>query len=235
MAGRRPTPIRTASTTELRNRIIRQEMLDPRSLMAHEHNWRTHSDAQREAMRAMLQRVGFVAPVMVNERTGRLVDGHLRVEIAVEENMAELPVDIVDLTEEEEATVLAAYDPLGTLAGIDPGDQLYVLGLVRSQEDELQRFLDTLEAEAQATVDLFAGDGGAFDEGDPADDDFETGEMAAAKAEAKNIWVVVSGSSLGVVERAMRATGEQTREKALLKLAQSFLNIAEDAAELVEE
>ena len=89
----------------------------PDRLLAHPSNWRSHPKAQREALADVLDEVGYVATVLVNRRTGRLVDGHLRVELARARGEASIPVTYVDLSAEEEALVLASLDPLAAMAG----------------------------------------------------------------------------------------------------------------------
>ena len=100
-----------------RSRIVGHGEADPATLIANPRNWRTHPPEQRAALVAELDRVGFVQSVVVNRTTGLLVDGHLRVEVAVERRVPTIPVVYVELTEEEEARVLVALDPLGSMAG----------------------------------------------------------------------------------------------------------------------
>lgn len=56
--------------------------------------------------------------MLVNRTTGRILDGHLRVDMAAQ-NGDVVPVDYVELTEAEERLVLATFDPIGNMAGID--------------------------------------------------------------------------------------------------------------------
>ena len=74
----------------------------PDQLLANPANWRIHGKAQRAALRDLLGSVGFVAQVIVNRRSGRLVDGHLRVDLARARGEASIPVTHVDLSEDEE-------------------------------------------------------------------------------------------------------------------------------------
>lgn len=102
-----------------RSRIVRSGVADPKTLNANPRNWRTHPPEQRRALIEMLDTVGYVQQVVVNRTTGNLVDGHLRVELAVERGEKRIPVVYVELTEDEEARVLAALDPLAAMAGVD--------------------------------------------------------------------------------------------------------------------
>ena len=66
-----------------------------------------------------LDQVGWVQQVMVNRRTGFVVDGHARVALALSRDEPTVPVLYVDLDPDEEALVLATLDPIGALAGRD--------------------------------------------------------------------------------------------------------------------
>jgi len=83
-----------------RSRIIEQADLPVSDLTANPQNWRKHPRAQGQALAGMLAEVGVVQGVVFNRRTERLVDGHLRVELARKQGVATLPVTVVDLSEE---------------------------------------------------------------------------------------------------------------------------------------
>lgn len=75
----------------------------PDQLLAHPSNWRSHPKAQQQALAGMLGEVGWVQQVLVNRRTGHLVDGHRRVEEALSHGQPTIPVLYVDLDPDEEA------------------------------------------------------------------------------------------------------------------------------------
>jgi DNA modification methylase len=102
-----------------RNRIVGAGEEAPDQLVANPANWRTHPGPQREALRGSLSTVGWVQQVMVNQRTGFVIDGHARVEEALSRNEPTVPVLYVDLSPEEEALVLATLDPIGAMATRD--------------------------------------------------------------------------------------------------------------------
>lgn len=102
-----------------RNRITRYGEEAPDQLLAHELNWRIHPKAQQDALREVLHSVGFVQNVIISERTGKCLDGHLRIQLAISENQPTVPITYVDLAPEEEALVLASIDPLSAMAGRD--------------------------------------------------------------------------------------------------------------------
>ncbi len=113
-----------------KNRIVGHGEEAPEALVPNERNWRTHPRLQREA----LDRVGWVQDIVVNRRSGRLVDGHLRVAVAVSRGEPSVPVVCVDLDERDEAFVLATLDPLAAMAEAD-GAALEDLVATMTSED----------------------------------------------------------------------------------------------------
>lgn len=102
-----------------RNRILGSGEEAPDQLAANPRNWRTHPAAQRKAVRGSLDTVGWVQQVIINRRTGNVVDGHARIEEALSRNEPSVPVLYVDLSPEEEALVLATLDPIAAMAQAD--------------------------------------------------------------------------------------------------------------------
>ncbi len=127
------------------SRIVDTGTADPADLLANPDNWRIHPRYQREAVRDMLAEVGWVEEIIVNRTTGHVVDGHLRILVALDEREVSVPVSYVELTEAEEATVLASLDTSGT-SEIDPErtDRLLAVVSVQSErlDDTLQRIAD---------------------------------------------------------------------------------------------
>jgi hypothetical protein len=90
------------------NRIVGYAEVRPDTLVPNGRNWRQHPDPQGQALSGILGEVGLVATVMVNRRTSdlwpegergveTLVDGHLRVDLALREKQPSIPVSYVDL------------------------------------------------------------------------------------------------------------------------------------------
>lgn len=104
---------------QLQNRIVGEGNESPEQLLANPKNWRIHPSHQRSALLKVLDTVGWVDQVIVNQTTGHLIDGHLRVSVAMERNEKTVPVLYVSLTEQEEEIVLATLDPIGSLAVAD--------------------------------------------------------------------------------------------------------------------
>ena len=98
------------------NRIVRHADVAPADLVPNPRNWRTHPNEQQRALGGALSEVGWVAEVLVNQTTGHVVDGHLRIELALARKEPTVPVTYVELTVDEERIVLATLDPLAAMA-----------------------------------------------------------------------------------------------------------------------
>jgi len=138
------SPAQAAGAPQWRSRITGSGTEDARALVANPRNWRRHPKHQADALTGMLDQVGWVQQVIVNSRTGLLVDGHLRVELAVRHGETDVPVVYVDLTEQEEALVLASLDPLAALATKDDAAFRALLESVSIDDNALLVMLDRL-------------------------------------------------------------------------------------------
>lgn len=112
------------------SRIVGEGEADPREIVDNPQNWRRHPELQGAALEEALGRLGWIQRVVVNRRTGRLIDGHLRVELARRRGEEAVPVLYVDLDEEEERLALATLDPLSALAETDTERLLELLSEV---------------------------------------------------------------------------------------------------------
>lgn len=128
-----------------RNRIIGYAKVPASQLLANPKNFRIHPKFQQDALAAVLQEVGWVQDVIVNQRTGFVVDGHARINLVLSRNPEEnVPVGYVDLTDAEEALILATLDPLAALAVTDGAQLEALLREVSTDSDTLQTMLSDL-------------------------------------------------------------------------------------------
>ena len=104
-----------------KNRIIGSGTADPRKLVPNPENWKIHPEQQQSTMKDALKEIGWVQQVVVNKTTGRIVDGHMRVTLAIEQDEKEVPVLYVNLSEDEEKKALLTLDPVGAMAGSNVG------------------------------------------------------------------------------------------------------------------
>lgn len=133
-----------------RSRIVGHGEEAPDQLLANPRNWRVHPKAQQDALAGMLDQVGWVQDVIVNRRTGYLVDGHLRVAAAISRGEPSVPVVYVDLSEQEEAIVLATLDPLAAMAVADGETLQALLAEVAVDSEALRAMLDAVAKDAAA-------------------------------------------------------------------------------------
>lgn len=131
----------------LRSRIVGEGEESPEQLLANPINWRTHPKHQADALEGVLDEVGWVQRVIVNKTTGHIVDGHLRVQVAMRRNEPTIPTLYVELTEEEERLILAVLDPISGLAGTDQGLLDQVLSGIDVSNDALGALLEELRSE----------------------------------------------------------------------------------------
>ena len=119
MAKRKANSELVAASVIWQNRITRYGEAAPGQLVANDKNWRTHPQAQQDALEGALRKVGIVQNVVGNERSGKMMDGHLRVQMAISSGQPTVPITYVNLSDEEEALILATIDPVTGLAGTD--------------------------------------------------------------------------------------------------------------------
>jgi DNA modification methylase len=127
-----------------KNRIVGEGMVAPDQLLANPANWRLHPAAQAQALSGVLDEVGWVTGVLVNRRTGMLVDGHLRVMLALQRHEKTIPVSYVNLSTSEETLVLATLDPISALAGTDKAKLSELLTGLAPQSQDVRAMLEQL-------------------------------------------------------------------------------------------
>jgi hypothetical protein len=124
------------------------EFLAPETLVPSPANFRRHPSLQREALDSSISEHGWLSAPIVNKANGRILDGHARVELALERGEATIPVRVVDVSEEQERRILRMFDAVGGLAEIDTEalDRL----IEEIDDPALERLLGELEAETTA-------------------------------------------------------------------------------------
>ena len=138
---------------KIKNRIIGsgEEQLD--QIMFNPRNWRIHPLSQQDALKGVLEEVGWVQQVIVNKRTGNLIDGHLRCQLAAREGAKTIPVVYVDVSEDEEALVLATLDPIAAMAATDKQKLDELFADINSDNENVQKMISEI-AENNGLFDL---------------------------------------------------------------------------------
>lgn len=140
-----------------KNRIVGHGEVDPVALLAHPLNAKIHDGLQQQAMVGALEELGWLDEVKVNKRTGLIVDGHMRVTVALAYGQATVPVCWYDLAEDEERLALLTFDPLGALAGTDNERLRDLLSAADAESTGLQALLARMEKEVTRAGELAAG------------------------------------------------------------------------------
>lgn len=116
--------------------LWREEFRDPRTLMAHPRNPRTHPQDQIDQVRKSIREFGFTNPPLIVP-DGRIIAGHCRTECAILEHLPLIPVRVRvaehPLTETQELALLIADNKIALNAGWDTG-------MLRESLKELDEF-----------------------------------------------------------------------------------------------
>jgi PAS domain-containing protein len=141
-----------------RNRITGYAEIDPAQLLANPLNFRIHPRNQQAALSGLIDEIGFIDPVLVQDGTDMVIDGHLRVSLALRDGIPTVPVQYVDLTDAEANLALASFDPIAAMAGTDADNLAALLDQTSTTNADVMAMLSEL-AEANGVVD-FDGSGG---------------------------------------------------------------------------
>jgi hypothetical protein len=97
-------------------------MVPINKIIPNDKNNNIQTEEQKRYARKIFDYQGFRAPLLISNRTGKLVAGHLRLEIAKEKGVKELPCMFQDFdSEEQEYTHLTADNALAAQSSLDFG------------------------------------------------------------------------------------------------------------------
>ncbi len=119
----------------------------PDQLLANPLNYRIHPAQQQSALSGSLDNLGWIQEVLVNKNTGHVIDGHLRIQLALRNDEKLIPVTYLDLTEDEEKLALLSLDTIAAMAAIDKEQLDNLLTQVNSDDTRIQEFLHNLAEE----------------------------------------------------------------------------------------
>ena len=129
-----------------KDRIKELRRVPASQLRANPKNWRSHPPNQAAAMQGVLEEIGFADAMIARETEDglELIDGHLRREIMGDQ---EVPVLIVDVTEEEADQMLLTLDPLAAMAIADDSQLRKLLQGVDIQNEQVRLITNELQAQ----------------------------------------------------------------------------------------
>jgi ParB-like nuclease family protein len=125
-------------SVKIRDRIKELRRVKASELLRNPRNWRTHPAAQARALRALLSEIGYADALIARELPDgqlQLIDGHLRAETTPDE---QVPVLVLDVTQEEADKLLLTLDPLAAMAETDAERIKALLETVRTDDDAVQ-------------------------------------------------------------------------------------------------
>ena len=183
--------------SQWRNRIVNYDAVAPDQLLANPFNARRHGKFQQQVVKDSLDELGWIQTVIVSANSGHMIDGHLRVALAVRHEQPTVPVCYVDLDEREEAKALAVYDASTGLAEYDAE----VLDALLRQVDTESAALQQLCADVAKEAGLYLG--GPTDEAPEAQVDKAEELRAKWGTERGQLWVIPSKATPGKAHRLL--------------------------------
>jgi hypothetical protein len=148
-----------------KNRIICYGEESPEQILSNENNFRIHPfETQQKVMGAVLREVGIVQNVIINLRRGdewpegdrgvpTLLDGHMRVGMAISVGQPTIPITYVDLSPDEESEILATLDTITGMAAIDKDQLQSIFDAVKTQEPDITEMMKELSNKPKEDVD----------------------------------------------------------------------------------
>jgi ParB-like chromosome segregation protein Spo0J len=144
---------------QIRDRIKELRRVRASELRPNPRNWRTHPQAQRDALCGVLAEVGYADALLVRELPDgslELIDGHLRAETTPD---MEVPVLILDLDESEAAKLLALHDPLAAMAEANDEMLAELIAEVETENAAVRALLDRMVQDPETPVEDIVDEG----------------------------------------------------------------------------
>jgi hypothetical protein len=134
---------------QINDRIKELRRMPASELVVNEKNWRRHTPWQKEGMKALLENVGYAGALIAYENNGDtiLIDGHLRQEVTPDENV---PVLVLDVTEQEADLLLASFDPISSMAVSDDASLNKLISSIETDDEELNALLQDIKEQVTA-------------------------------------------------------------------------------------
>lgn len=132
-------------------RIREHKKVCASDLLVHPLNPRIHPDAQKSALTAILNEIGFARSLLAYETPEgklQLIDGHLRKELFHDQ---EVMVEILDVNEQEANALLLSLDPLASLAQFDSPTLEALRKVASTQSEALQTLWDSIDSSTRKT------------------------------------------------------------------------------------
>lgn len=148
------------SRAKYKNRVIGLETHVASELVSNPHNWRKHPDNQLKVLASSMKAVGMSTAVIAyrDPEWGLvLIDGHARCEVAKDESV---PVLVLDVTRAEADALLATMDPIAAMASQDDAALASLLEADAAESAAIRRLLDDVHHISSDPFDSLIGDSG---------------------------------------------------------------------------
>lgn len=130
---------------QLRDRIKELRRVPASQLRPNPKNWRTHPEAQQNALRGVLAEIGIANAVLARELPDgslMLIDGHLRAETLGAETV---PVLVLDVDEAEADKLLVTLDPLAAMAEADEAQLKSLIDKCEFASESIKELVSNIE------------------------------------------------------------------------------------------
>lgn len=128
----------------IRDRIRELRRVPAGELQPNPRNWRSHPEAQRDALRGLFAEIGYAGALLARELEDgslQLIDGHLRAETTPE---AVVPVLVLDVSAAEADKILLTHDPVAAMAETDRAQLAALLVDAEFVSPHVEQLLDGL-------------------------------------------------------------------------------------------
>src|SRR5208282_6786047 len=136
----------------IRDRIRELRRVRASQLVPNPRNWRRHPKVQVDALRDLLAEIGYADALLARELAdGRLmlIDGHLRAETTPNQDV---PVLVLDVTEEEADKLMLVIDPLGAMALSDSEKVEALLASAQFRSEGVAALLEQIREQSNLPV-----------------------------------------------------------------------------------
>jgi hypothetical protein len=140
----------------VRNRIKAHVRVRAGDLVPHELNPRVHPEAQRQALAALYEEIGFARSLLAYELPDgrlKLIDGHLRRDLGPD---MEVDVEVLDVSDAEARALLLSIDPLAQLAEHDQAVLARLRGVAQTGNAALANLWDAVGRAGTAVQEKLA-------------------------------------------------------------------------------
>jgi hypothetical protein len=132
---------------EFRDRIKELRRVPAKMLVANEKNWREHDVRQQDAMLELLSEIGYADALVAYELPDgrlKLINGHMRAGLTPEH---EVPVLVLDVTDEEADKLLATFDPVSSFAATNKAKLKSLLDSLQINNHDMRNALSRMAAD----------------------------------------------------------------------------------------